>query len=245
MRLLQIFESMKGVCYASLHLISHTNVEEAKEDQDLSLLAVLAKDLAKPMDHATQVIPEEVLSAILEGLKRRAVASVDIGFFSVGPSADQASVLLNHEHLDLWLDRALSTQDTSWSEETAIEYVRDLFNMILERATSPENLHTFPAHPAIATEAEDSNNDCMGITSPSIHSGFKNFSGNVRKDMDVALENFQLPDGSIVPILRSVDCLHKRARGQMCYNCKAAQNRWAVRLCRYKKAASVAADSSL
>lgn len=173
------------------------------------------------------------------------MATIEIGFFSLGDLADKAAILLHHESLETWMNRGLTIQEPSKMDTCALGIVRELFLMIIERATSPETLHTFITQNATNIEDEVTHQDCNGITSNSILIGFKTFSGNVKKEADVTLEDAQLPDGSIVSVLRSIDCLGRKMRGQMCNNCRAAQNRWAVRLCRFKKAANNSVDSTL
>lgn len=221
------------------------DAETKKSDLDFSLLAVLAKDLVTPLEEAEIVFSEDAMTSVLEGLKRRAVATIEIGFFSLGDLADKAGILLHHDMLESSMNRGLTIQDPSKSEILALDIVRGLFIMIIERATSPETLHTFLTQSSSNPDDDASNQECSGITSNSILNGFKAFANNVKKDADVALEDSQLPDGSIISILRSADCLGRKMRGQMCNNCRAAQNRWAVRLCRYKKAANTPVDSAL
>lgn len=234
---------MKGVCYASLVMISNLNLEDEKTEPDLSLLAVLAGDLAKPIQSLAEILVDGHIEAILEGLKRRAVASVGIGFFSLGSIPDQAALLLDCQDLDAWLNRALSISEDAKDDYGVSELVRDLFFMTVERSTSPDTTHVFPSQEATAVaSAEEDFQHCNGISSNAILTGFKSYTGNVKKDSDVTLEDAVAPDGSIINVLRSTDCTGHKVRGNMCFKCRAAQNRWAVRLCRHKKAINRSVD---
>jgi len=204
------------------------------------MLSVFAHDLSRSIDDAARVISEDVLAPMLDGLKRRAVAAVHPTFFSLSVPADFASILLANGLLEGWLTHSFS-HDVSKSEITAGSLVRELFLMLLERASAPLEIHTFPIQHGNSADSNLHGEGCSGISSPSIVNGFKTFHGTVKKGIDVSEEDYQLSDGSIISILRSNDCEHKRHRGSMCSSCKSAQNRWAVRLCRSKKTAAVSA----
>lgn len=229
---------MKGVCYAALHILSQVATDPRKTDIDLTLLASLAQDLSKPLDDASQVIADDLFVSMLDGLKRRSVASINAAFFSLGLDSELSSHLLHRVQMEPWLNHGLQIIDPSRVGHLARSYVRDLFVMTLERATAPMEMHVFPSNSGHPVEEVTHSDDCLGISSPSIVNGFKSYHGSIRKELDVTLESIQLLDGSIVPVLRATDCQRKKMRGAICNNCRSAQNRWAVRLCRHKKAGS-------
>lgn len=241
---------MKAICYATLQILIHLDPE--KGDQPLPMLPLLLDDLAKPIDDAVKVVGEENLAPVLEGLKRRAVASIQSGFFSLATTPDFANIMLHHPQFSQWVDNSFAyAQDFTPAQNQACRLLRELFVMCIERASSPDEYHVYhnpangnsPAN-ASASGALAPGEDCSGITSTSIINGFKSYpTDSVKHSIDVALEDFQCSDGSIVAVLRATDCTRTRARGTLCTQCRLAHNRWAVRLCRLKKTKPDAASS--
>jgi hypothetical protein len=227
---------LKVVCYGCLQIAGHLESDSRKANLQIPLLALMARDLARPLEEASRVIVEDLLLSTLEGLKRRAISSVITGFFSMSLSSDHATLLLNHDLLDGWLNNTFPL-DASKYEQLAGSYVRELFLMTLERGCAPLDVHTSSLpnpHPIV--EAEIIGEECTGIQSHSIVNGFKAYHTSIKNGLDVNLEDVHHPDGSTSPVLRSAQCTRKRMRGTVCDYCRLAQNRWAVRLCRLKKA---------
>ena len=239
----QIVEIMKSICFACLQISAHLDLESKKSNESIPLLSSLVGDITRAVEDTSRYIPYDTLIAILDGLKRRAIGSINPDFFAMAVTAEFASALLHHELMETWLNNTF-TFNTELSREEIVgcRCVRDLFIMVLERATSPDEVHTLPAIltavvPDVEGEIVGIGEECTGITSNSIITGFKSFPmDSIKGSDDVSYEERQNIDGTIVSTLRAVECQRKRSRGSICEACRLAQNRWAVRICRQKKA---------
>lgn len=206
------------------------------------MLATLTRELVRPIEEASRVLSEDLLLAILEGLKKRAVAAINPIYFTWALEAEMASELIQHPMMEDWLNNTF-VQEVTKFESIASACTRELFCLVLERASAPLEIHALPS-PYLAPigDADLPGEDCAGISSPSIVNGFRSVQHlitNSKRD-DVSLETLECADGNMISILRATKCERKRVKGAMCNACRAAQNRWAVRLCRFKKHSNAA-----
>jgi hypothetical protein len=227
---------MRAVSFACLQIIGQLIAERRRPLSEMPMLQELTSDLLRPLDEMSSAVSEDLLGSILEGLRKRAVASIPASFLTLAsPQTESAEELVRNEHLTEVLNSSFSRMAMSKVEQDAIQLVKDIFLYTLMRAMSPNDpISTLPASNA-SGDHDSVGGACGGISSASIVHGFKTYQGNIKNGFDVNLEDISLDDGTVVSILRSTECERYRTRGAMCSHCRAAQNRWAVRICRHKK----------
>lgn len=214
-------------------VFAQMNSESLKTSPELPLLAEFVEELGKAMeDVMTATRSAEQSEIITELMRKKAVSSISANFFEVVLPEQVAQELLHSEHLQDWLIAACG-EDTG---QEALAEVKAMCYMTLNRALAPAESLLPVVH--VADPNAMATGACMGISSISIINGFKAYQGVFKEQADVDLEEVRIDDGMITEVLRARECEKVRRRGYMCAQCRAAQNRWAVRICRYKKQAN-------
>lgn len=217
--------------------------------QVIPLLGDLVLSLLIPIEDMMVTLEMTELGREGEIMRRKAVGSVNAGFFMMAIPDVSANELMQNEMLEGWLQSSFTDFTTKYQQEAALE-TRELFMLTLERAISPNttfdilipngisSLGSLSSTTSSASIIEPIGDACVGISSASILTGFRSFQAAFRHNQDVVLEEMVLPDNTTLSVLRSTECEKVRRRGNMCSQCRAAQNRWAVRICRHKKSIS-------